>query len=91
MQRKFVLIVIFLSIILAAGLIAVGWVIYKRQLISKPSETTTASPVSGGDIFEKAKNPVKGSIPETNPFKPNTNPFAESKTNPFKGVYKNPF
>ncbi len=89
MQRKFVLLVVSLSIILAAGLIAAGWMIYKRQLTPKPS--AAASPVSGGDIFENVNNPIKGSIPETNPFKPKTNPFAESKTNPFKGVYTNPF
>ena len=37
----------------------------------------------GAQILEKAQNPVKDKLPETNPFQKNTNPL--------KNVYQNPF
>lgn len=39
----------------------------------------------GEALFEKAQNPVKDALPETNPFQ------TETKTNPLKDVYQNPF
>ena len=45
----------------------------------------------GSELFEKARNPLRGELPETNPFTAETNPFEETKTNPLKDVYKNPF
>lgn len=48
-------------------------------------------PSIGGEIFEKAQNPLKDELPQTNPFKAETNPFKETETNPFIGTYENPF
>lgn len=38
----------------------------------------------GAQLFEKAANPVKGKLPETNPFE-------AAETNPIDTIYKNPF
>lgn len=43
-----------------------------------------AGPSLGEQLLEKIQNPVKGELPEANPFK-------ESEINPFQDVYKNPF
>ena len=45
----------------------------------------------GAQVFEKAQNPIKDKLPETNPFKVETNPFTGAQTNPLKGIIKNPF
>lgn len=37
----------------------------------------------GSELYESVNNPVEGKVPETNPFK--------TETNPLKDVYKNPF
>ncbi len=44
---------------------------------------TEAEETLGGQIIGKSQNPLKGEIPETNPF--------QAETNPLKDVYKNPF
>ncbi|MBI2452735.1 MAG: hypothetical protein HYV55_00685 [Parcubacteria group bacterium] len=38
----------------------------------------------GAQLFEEAANPVKKSLPETNPFE-------QVNTNPIDKIYKNPF
>ncbi len=38
----------------------------------------------GAQLFEKAANPVKESLPETNPFE-------QVNTNPIDKIFKNPF
>lgn len=45
----------------------------------------------GAELFEKAQNPLKDELPQTNPFKAETNPFKKTETNPFIGTYENPF
>lgn len=45
----------------------------------------------GSQLFERAQNPLQNKLPETNPFKAETNPFSDTETNPLKGVIKNPF
>ncbi len=53
-----------------------------------------AAPGSAGlgeRIFEKVQNPLKDELPQTNPFKAESNPFQKAETNPFQNTYKNPF
>jgi hypothetical protein len=37
----------------------------------------------GASLYERARNPVEGELPVTNPF--------TKENNPLKGIYKNPF
>ncbi len=43
-----------------------------------------AGPSLGEQLLDKVQNPVKGQVPEANPF-------TETETNPFFNVYQNPF
>jgi hypothetical protein len=45
-----------------------------------PKETTTL----GATIFQKTQNPLKGQVPDTNPFKNQKNPLDTIYQNPFK-------
>lgn len=45
----------------------------------KPSEATSV----GAQVFLRSSNPLKDEIPETNPFREDSNPL--------KDIYKNPF
>lgn len=65
------------------------WLWSKRQVAVLPKKPS-ASETLGGKIFEKAQNPIKDELPQTNPFKTKANPF-ETEVNPFQGVYTNPF
>jgi hypothetical protein len=44
----------------------------------------------GDDISDQIKNPTEN-IPDTNPYQEGSNPFDESKVNPYDDVYENPF
>lgn len=76
-------------IILAAALIAAGIWYWQRRQPAPPAETPVEA--IGGELFEKAQNPLKDELPQTNPFKAETNPFKNTETNPFIGTYENPF
>lgn len=71
-------------VLAAAGI----WYWQRRQ--SAPPAETPAQTI-GGELFEKAQNPLKDELPQTNPFKAKTNPFENAETNPFIGTYENPF
>lgn len=75
--------------LLAAALIAAGVWYWQRRQPAPPAETPVEA--IGGDLFEKAQNPLKDELPQTNPFKAETNPFKNTETNPFIGTYENPF
>lgn len=47
------------------------------------SKSKQEAPSLGDQLFEKTQNPLKGKLPETNPFK--------EQVNPFDTIYKNPF
>ena len=72
-------------IILLLVIAGVVFFLISKGIVKNPLQTLSTKPVSqslGGQIFNKAQNPIQDKIPETNPF---------AKINPFKGVYKNPF
>ena len=69
----------------AAVLLVLGGYLYYRW--RKPA----VSPTLGSDIFEQVQNPLKDELPQTNPFKAETNPFKNTETNPFIKSYENPF
>lgn len=69
--------------IVVVALVAGGFWYWKKRA-AEPKEAGI-----GAKIFEDAQNPLKGELPETNPFAAETNPF--DSTNPFKAEYKNPF
>lgn len=75
--------------VLAATLVAAGVWYWQRQPLAPPPETPAQT--IGSELFEKAQNPLKGELPQTNPFKAETNPFKNAETNPFVGTYENPF
>lgn len=69
----------------AIALIAAGIWYWQRRSPENPAGTI------GADLFEKAQNPLKDELPQTNPFKAETNPFKNTESNPFIGTYENPF
>ena len=106
MQKKFVLTTLGITIVLLVGLISV-LLVYRNKQAAQPATspalpavtssaaevttTTATTSVSGSQLYDQAHNPLKGSVPQTNPFKTKTNPFTATKTNPLKGIYTNPF
>ena len=89
-------------ILIAVLAVAVGIIFFAmpkkniEQAAVAPSATPSPSAVApsptpeavvteslGGEIYNKSQNPTENSIPQTNPF--------ETKTNPFKDAYVNPF
>lgn len=72
--------------VLALVLVAAGiWYWQSRRTEPEPG------PTIGSEIFEKAQDPLKDELPETNPFRAETNPFEKTEVNPFVGTYENPF
>ncbi len=82
-----------LAIILAVIVVVLATAAYlflKPQFVKKPQsqileQSGEPTAPTTEDIIEKldaVTNPVGGNVPELNPIE---------KTNPFKGVYKNPF
>ena len=69
----------------AIVLIAAGVWYWQRRSAEAPADTI------GAELFEKAQNPLKDELPQTNPFKAETNPFKNTETNPFIDTYENPF
>lgn len=71
--------------ILAVILVGAGIWYWQRRRAAAPA------PNVGGEIFEQVQNPLKDELPQTNPFKAEANPFQKTETNPFIGIYENPF
>lgn len=89
MKSKIIIIAV-LVIFAIAGLV---WYLQKGnkqgapQLNQAKSQQQAPAPKEeglGAEVYEKAQNPVKDEVPETNPIK-------NVKTNPFKEEYSNPF
>jgi hypothetical protein len=78
--------IIVVTIIVVAVSAGVGYWYWRSR---KPEQVTPTG--LGAELFEKGRNPLRGELPEVNPFNAETNPFEETKTNPLKDVYKNPF
>lgn len=78
-----------ISIIVAAVLVVASiavWAIWFR-----PAPVIDQVGQIGGEILEKAQNPIKNDIVEADPFKKvEANPFNKN-LNPYEGVYQNPF
>lgn len=72
-------------ILLVAGGVGFWYWSKGRQAPSAPEV-----PTLGSEIFEKTQNPLKGKLPDTNPFDDQPNPFGD-KTNPIEKAYTNPF
>ena len=81
-------------------LVAVGvyyyYTQYQKEPPIPPPQGTTVEEEGGlgSELFEQVDTAPTNQIPDTNPFDGNTgavNPFGETKTNPFKDVYQNPF
>lgn len=81
--------------IVAAGIIAsvvvAGSIVFWPTKHNNTNQTTqnikTTSAQStglGADIYEQSQPPANKVVPETNPFKTSTNPFAETYQNPFE-------
>ena len=88
MKLKLVMFVII--VIVAAGLAFWRW---QESKSPQPKEEAVKEIKAGGigaQIFERAQNPLKERLPDTNPFSAPTNPF-NATANPFKAEYKNPF
>ena len=75
--------------VLVIALVAAGIWYWQRGQAVPPAETPVKA--IGAELFEKAQNPLKDELPQTNPFKAETNPFKNTETNPFIGTYENPF
>lgn len=76
-----------IAVVVIAVLVLVGawwWQKNKKFEAIPPQTTEEQKPAGlGGQLYESVSNPVEGKVPETNPFK--------TETNPLKDVYKNPF
>lgn len=79
-RRTVIIVVVIIIVLMAAGFLLWRYKFAKRT-VSPSQAIPTISPVDvGKDISNKIVNP---SLPQTNPF--------GAQTNPFKNVYKNPF
>ena len=78
------------TIIVLILLLVVGGVGFWYWTNSNKEDDVPEPESLGEKIFEKAQNPIKDELPQSNPFEAKANPF-ETETNPFQGVYKNPF
>ncbi len=71
-----------------AVVVLVGFVFWYFQIRKAAPEIPGTIPREeaslGAQLFEEAANPVKGKLPETNPFE-------QVNTNPIDTIYKNPF
>lgn len=83
MQFKFPLIV-GAALLLLAGLFYWYQVALKKppqEAVQPPAGASITTPDLGSELYEKSRNPIEGSLPETLAPVPN----------PLEGVYKNPF
>ena len=85
MNKQTIFIAIFLVVLVV---VIVAWVVFSGRGTETPGPTTPTTgtePVEGSlgaDIAEKAQNPIKGELPDTNPV---------GAVNPLEGAYENPF
>ena len=78
--------IVLVIIIVAVIIVAVGFWYWYQKMAGVTEET---------GLFEAVENPMK-KLPETNPFRVQSNPFSAdvnpvSWLNPFNEAYKNPF
>ncbi len=74
--------IIIIALVVAVAL-ADFYVFIRSHKKSLPLPSSQKAPTLGGTIFEKTRNPLKGKLPEINPFK--------GQKNPLDVIYKNPF
>lgn len=83
MNKQNIFITVFLVVVIAA---VVVWVVFFGQDAETPAPNSqTSESVEGslgGDIGEKAQNPLSDKLPESNPG---------GAVNPLEGAYQNPF
>lgn len=80
-NMNFIIAFIAIAVLVLAGIW--WWQENKKSEIISPQAEEQKPAGLGGQLYEGVNNPVEGKVPETNPFK--------TETNPIKGVYKNPF
>ena len=80
-NMNFIIAFIAIAVLVLAGVW--WWQVNKKSEIISPQAEEQKPAGLGGQLYESVNNPVEGKVPETNPFK--------TETNPIKGVYKNPF
>lgn len=89
-KQKTIIIAVAVALVIVAGI--VFWYgpkskqspsVPSPQIQELPQDTPQEAPTLGSEIFEKTQNPLKGQVPETNPFK--------EQKNPFDTIYQNPF
>lgn len=68
--------------VIAIALLAGAGFWYWSQKRAEVRETLTETPAAievkdglGAEVFKKSNNPLSNELPETNPFRVNTNPF----------------
>lgn len=83
MDKKQLTPIIITAIVVIGGIGFWYWQNKKTAPPPLPQTKETLAPTLGGTIAEQTQNPVKGKVPETNPF--------QSQKNPFDAIYKNPF
>lgn len=71
-----------LVLLLVIGVFFFWQISSKKKTASQLSEEVISSGL-GAQLLEKAQNPIKDKLPETNPF--------QEDINPLKDVYQNPF
>lgn len=86
--------IIIIAVVAILAIIGLVWYLQKGNKQGAPqlknqakSQEQAPAPKEeglGAEVYEKAQNPVKDEVPETNPIK-------NVKTNPFKEEYSNPF
>lgn len=75
-----------ISILVAAAAGVWYWRFSHRFDVAPGNELTNVEKGEeglGAELFNRSADPLKGKLPETNPFK--------TKTNPLKNIYQNPF
>lgn len=81
MNQKLIGIIVLALVLAGAGY----WYWQKGSATSGPAgEEEPPAASIGAEIFEKTENPVKGEVPETNPFGAGTNPFNNPYKNPLE-------
>lgn len=85
MTKKFFIIIAVACAIVAGGVWYWYWMSRapEEPAVYKEAVATPAEQL-GGNLLEKAQNPLKDELPQTNPF-------TGTETNPFIDVYENPF
>lgn len=83
MDKKHIAPIAIVLILLVLGAGFWYWQSNKGAPSPLPQTKETLAPTLGGTIAEQTQNPVKGRVPDANPF--------EGQKNPFDAIYQNPF